>query len=244
MLGYALELELIETNPVHVVRETVRRKARSKQGRAEAEQKAHPIEEPENIAAILDSTRMDGIKPYANVLLQLDAGLRVGEAGGLCWKSIEWGEGNRYKGRALNIVANRPRGGPSEKPKSGRERRVDLSLRLRDALEELKDDQKVPGPGACVLAGLNQDNFRKYAWQNIIERAGVGHRNPSDLRDTFASQLLTVGIQLGYISNAIGHADVSITARHYARYIPRDGYRTLEPRAGELPPDLLARLAT
>ena len=36
-----------------------------------------------------------------------------------------------------------------------------------------------------------------------------------DLRDTFASQLLSAGIQLGYVSTQLGHSDVGITARHY-----------------------------
>jgi integrase len=29
-----------------------------------------------------------------------------------------------------------------------------------------------------------------------------------DLRDTFASQLLTSGVPLGYISHQLGHADI------------------------------------
>ena len=67
---------------------------------------------------------------------------------------------------------------------------------------------------------------------------------PKDLRDTFASQLLTAGVQLGYVSRQLGHADVAVTARHYARWTGGDDYR--EPvrlLPGELPADLLARLA-
>ena len=66
-----------------------------------------------------------------------------------------------------------------------------------------------------------------------------------DLRDTFASQLLTAGVQLGYVSAQLGHADVSVTARHYARWIEGDHYR--EPRQlepGEVPADLLARIGS
>jgi len=45
-------------------------------------------------------------------------------------------------------------------------------------------------------------------------------------------------------SAAFGHSDVSVTARHYARWAGGDGYRaplTIEP--GEVPADLLSRLA-
>jgi hypothetical protein len=46
------------------------------------------------------------------------------------------------------------------------------------------------------------------------------------------------------VSKQLGHADVAVTARHYARWAGGDAYR--EPMAllpGEVPADLLARLA-
>jgi hypothetical protein len=51
-------------------------------------------------------------------------------------------------------------------------------------------------------------------------------------------------VQLGYVSRQLGHADVTTTARHYAKWIDAEEYRApmpLEP--GEVPADLLARLA-
>ena len=71
----------------------------------------------------------------------------------------------------------------------------------------------------------------------------MGHRRIKDLRDTFACWLLTAGVQLGYVSQQLGHADVAVTAKHYARWAGGDSYRqplALEP--GEIPADLLARL--
>ena len=79
--------------------------------------------------------------------------------------------------------------------------------------------------------------------RRICARAGIGHRAMKDLRDTFASQLLTSGVSLGYVSKQLGHADVAVTAKHYARWAGGDFYRepmVLEP--GEVPADLLARL--
>jgi hypothetical protein len=64
------------------------------------------------------------------------------------------------------------------------------------------------------------------------------------VRDTFASQLLTAGVQLGYVSRQLGHADVSVTARHYARWAGGDAYRSpLDVGEGEVPADFLSRLA-
>jgi hypothetical protein len=58
------------------------------------------------------------------------------------------------------------------------------------------------------------------------------------------SPTITAGVQLGYVSPQLGHADVSVTARHYARWAGGDAYRQpLEVSEDEVPADLLARLA-
>ncbi len=41
-----------------------------------------------------------------------------------------------------------------------------------------------------------------------MKEAAIGHIRRKDLRDTFASQLLTCGVQLGYVSKKLGHADM------------------------------------
>ncbi len=67
-----------------------------------------------------------------------------------------------------------------------------------------------------MLEGVEPGNFRNREWRRILKRADLGHRRLKDLRDTSASQLLTAGVQLGYVSMQLGHADVAVTAQHYA----------------------------
>ena len=63
------------------------------------------------------------------------------------------------------------------------------------------------------------------------------------LRDTFSSQLLTAGVQLGYVSAQLGHSDAAITAQHYAKWANGDVYREpMRLELGEVPADFLARL--
>ena len=64
-----------------------------------------------------------------------------------------------------------------------------------------------------MLAGVDDSNFRKREWRRILKRAAIGHRALKDLRNTFASQLLTAGVTPGYVSSQLGHSDVSVTAR-------------------------------
>ena len=128
-------------------------------------------------------------------------------------------------------------------PKSGRARTVGLSRRLRTALAELHAELFNPGPEVLVLDGIDDANFRRREWRRILKRADIGHRAMKDLRDTFASQLLTAGIQLGYVSQQLGHSNVATTARHYARWAGGDLYREpLVLQEGEVPADLLAWL--
>ena len=46
-----------------------------------------------------------------------------------------------------------------------------------------------------------------------------------NLRHTFASQLLSNGANILYVSQQLGHADASITLRVYAKWIPTTGQR-------------------
>ena len=73
-------------------------------------------------------------------------------------------------------------------------------------------------------------------------RPSLGAR-PKDARDTFASELISNAIPLAYIGCQLGHADLSTTSRHYARWVnDDDSYRAPAPlEPGEVPTDLLAR---
>ena len=95
-----------------------------------------------------------------------------------------------------------------------------------------------------MLEGSDGDNFRSREWRRICNRAKVGHRAMKDLRDTFASQLFTAGVQLGYISRQLGHSEITTNARHYAKWIDTDEYREPIPLLpGEVPADLIARIS-
>jgi integrase len=250
VLAYGRTLELIPDthNPVDAFRETLRRKARTKRGRAEAEEgrEVRPIESPADIASLLEAAGDEGARERAFALCLLDAGLRLGEARALRWDRILWGDASDAP-RYLVIDLNIPTQGDEGAPKSGRSRRVALSKRLRDALFELYRERRGSRETDRVFPHLVTDQelkrWRRGEWLRIVQRAGIGPVNPKDLRDTFASQLLTVGVQLGYVSKQLGHVTVAVTAKHYARWCGGDEYRAaLRCEPGEVPADLLSKL--
>ncbi len=245
VFAFAVDLELLEADPVPTFRLVLSRRGRSKQARAEADpaRLIRPIEDLAELAAFVAASAAAGGEGHVVDLLQLDAGLRLGEVAGLSWDDIGWGKTVDDPRRALRIRRNLARGrGELDTPKSGRARTVALSRRLRAALRAHWLERGQPLEG-LVVRSPDQPNYRQRHFTRVWKSAKYPRRRPKDLRDTFASQLLTAGVALGYLSKQLGHADVAVTARHYARYLEGDGYRQpLEVAPNEVPADLLARL--
>jgi integrase len=264
VFGYAVDLDVMEVNPADGLRGTLRRRRRTKRGRAAAARagRISPLETPGELRAFVAASRLlydarhtdRRLRRHHQLghvadLLQLDAGLRLGEVAGLRWRDVELGRDADDPGRSLLIRETIARGRHEGSTKSGRERRVGLSRRLRSLLREFYIARGRPGSADRVLAGFAQGSYRARHFRAVCEAAlglpsaAEERRSPKDLRDTFASQLLTVGVQLGWISRELGHSDVATTARHYARWAGGAAYRrAIEPGPGEIPADLLAKI--
>lgn len=240
----AIEYELISHDPVAEFRASLKQR-RTKKLRAETDPGKHirPIETVEELERILAEARAEGLVHLVHVLLLLDAGLRMGEAIELEWGDVHWGADENDRTRHLDISRSNPRGmHAGDLPKSGRSRRVGMSRRLQSALRELYRERFQPGPEQKI-AGCNPDSWRAKHWRRILKRANCKAYRPKDLRDSYASYLLTAGIQIGYIARQIGHSTPLVTAQHYAKWVELDEYRAPElPGPGELPADVLARL--
>jgi len=253
VLQYARDVGVLDgPDAVEEFRKQLKRRSRTKGGRAAAMEHIRPIERPDEISRLVAAAREEGPLPYALVLALLDAGLRLGEALGLRWGAVAFGSDAAVPpDRHLVIRENRPRGGDPEPPKSGRPRVVALSARLRDALADLYRDRFEPGPDALIFESretsdrvIDPFNFRKREWRRILKRAEIGHRAMKDLRDTYASVLVSCGVNVAYLSKQLGHSDIQVTVRHYARWCGREEYREpMRLQPGEVPADLLARIA-
>jgi integrase len=194
---------------------------------------------PGEIEAFLAASRASGRPAYAILdLLLLDAGLRLGEGLALEWADVTWGAGPDDRRRSLWISKSLSRGRHATDTKSGR---VALSKRLWFALRE----RHAATDGQGRIAPVRPSTYRRMHFAGVCRAAGIGSRDPKDLRDTFASQLLTSGVPLVVISRQLGHANQAVTEKHYARYVPEDDLYREPVRLldGEVPADLLARLS-
>jgi len=259
VFNYAVDLDLLSENPVDGLRGTLRRRRRTKRGRASADRAAHvrPIESPAELRRFIEvssaayanrfphsgNKRLHRWRGHVADLLMLDAGLRTGEVSGLRWRDVSFGRDAGDLSRCLVIRESRARGRHDGAPKSGRERRVALSLRLRRTLREHWVASGQPGPMERVVPAFRAPNYAARHFADVLRQAGLGEHTAKDLRDTYASQLLSAGVPLPYVSAQLGHSDIAVTARHYSKWCGGDGYRQpLTLREGEVPADLLARL--
>ena len=116
-------------------------------------------------------------------------------------------------------------------PKGNKERRVDLSDQLAEALMKRRDRLQVealtsgrdlaewvfPGhDGRPILPGA----FWQNVWGPVLKAAGVRYRKPHTLRHTFASQLLANGESLVYVKDQLGHASIRMTVDIYGHLVP------------------------
>ncbi len=235
-------------NPVNEMRELLKeRRARTKADVAESKQarEKHPVESAEDLSALVNAMRAEGPRAYAFLLLQLDAGMRLSEARGLKWKYVV------PEKRRILVEEIWPQDGkPGTLPKEAERRWVEMSHRLEEVIHLIRSADPFGAKGNHHLFGdkwgdLNTHRFRDREWRRVIERAGIGPYQMRDLRSTYATQLLSAGIPLGRVSKRLGHADMSMTAKHYAKWVESDDEDYREPMVlaeGEIPADLLARI--
>ncbi|ELY3422528.1 site-specific integrase [Cronobacter sakazakii] len=65
----------------------------------------------------------------------------------------------------------------------------------------------------------NADAIRKKAWVPTLKKAGVRYRNPYQTRHTFATQHISQGVNLFWLSGQMGHKGPEMLFRHYGIYL-------------------------
>jgi len=259
VLGYAVDLGELVESPVDSLRVTLRRRRRTQRGRAEDSGGAHvnPIVSAVGLRRFVEVSQELGGTLCGNGkalirhrmghvadMLMLDAGLRLGEVTGLRWSDVALGSGPDDPDRCLVIQRSVSRGEAEGPTKSGRSRRVQLSRRLRSVLREHWVAQGQPGLSERVLPRFNGRNYSARHFDEVIRRAGLAGHTPKDLRDTYASWLVSLGAPVVWVSESLGHSNLAITARHYTRWMGDAAVRQITPRleSGDVWPDLLARV--
>lgn len=147
-------------------------------------------------------------------------GLRTSELVALTWDDIDWIHGEARINKAKTQFADE-----AETTKTRKGVR-DVKL-LAPALKALKSQKALTFlQGGIIFRDPRtgepwggDEAIRQGPWKTAIRKSGVRYRRPYQTRHTYASMMLTAGEPLGWVANQMGHADLSMLARVYARWI-------------------------
>ena len=176
----------------------------------------------------------DSASERARWLMALTLGLRQGEALALTWADIRLDDAAPVV--SINKTLQRVSGvglvtSPPKTTKSVRD--LLLPPSLVEALRAHRHQQRssflglgLPWsdqrPVFATPRGTHRDptNDRR-AWASVLARAGVAYVKPHAARHSAATLMLSAGVELSLVADALGHASVSITADIYG-HLPRE----------------------
>ncbi|EKK5432662.1 site-specific integrase [Enterobacter hormaechei] len=212
---------VLQINPVSLVTAS---RYQSDKSVAESSYVVDPLS-PAEVDALLSAA---GNKQCENLFrFAIQTGLRSSELCALRWRDID------FLGKTAHVqnasVVGIIKG---TKTKAGT-RKVELSEEAMAALTSQKmftfmkdtiifEDPKTNKPWGSA------DAIRKKAWVPTLRKAGIRYRNPYQTRHTFATRLISRGVNLFWLATQMGHKGPEMLFRHYGSYLKEyDGNTSL-----------------
>jgi len=213
ILSYAVELELIESNPL---RDLVLKYKKKKF-------EIDPLTESESHLLLEQAkTFMDGAY-YPSILCALRTGMRIGEIQALKWSDID------FDNRQIEVKRSFRKGRMTD-TKNHKQRRVDMTLHLTETSKthrtaQKRDALKTGKPvSEFVFSGVRDELINRSSFQNALnrctERAGLRRVRTHSLRHSYATIRLMKGHNVGDVSYQLGHSSIKITYDVYAHWMP------------------------
>lgn len=215
VLNDALDDEKILANPALNMKGIVKKKP--------ANDAINPLSAKE-VSSFLEAILEEYTRWYPLFLLLARTGLRIGEAIALTWDDIDFSK------RHIHVQRSYVKGDISY-PKSGKDRRVDMTHQLGKTLKELKrefklkvvDDEK-PDPGYIFKnkkgGFVDINNLRNRVFHKAIKKAKITDVRIHDLRHTYATLRISKGDNIADVSKQLGHHSVKLTLDTYYHWMP------------------------
>lgn len=234
ILEVAVEYGRIDRNP-----------AKGKRRRVKASKPAPVwLDRASHIAELLDAGReldrrarrdRQHVRRHATLATLVLAGLRIGELTSLRWRDVDLNGGGAHGHGQLHVR------GQVDETKGRRIAKTDAGTRSVDVLPALQEVlMSIPrrGPDHLVFGTSeggeqNASNIRNRMLAPAVELANERLEDrgeaplperltPHKLRHTFASVLVALGCDPGYVMDQLGHTDPTFTLRVYRHGMRRD----------------------
>jgi len=209
---YAVEREIIETNPAHNLGKLFRDNSVPK-----TTPQALTKEERDTF---LEAAKDSSYHMFYTTLFK--TGLRLGEALALAVEDINWST------KQICVQRNLTHKNWGT-PKSGKHREVDMSPQLAEDLRTYclngrkvcKSSPEKVKLVFCDKKGepISPDKAR-VEFHELLKEAGIKRIRLHDCRHSFASILLNAGASLFYVSRQLGHSDIKLTVNLYGHLLP------------------------
>ncbi len=175
--------------------------------------------QPEDVKQILAAANLEPIRRKALIYTFLLTGARRGEVLALHWEDIDFS--NEVIHIRKNLMCDSTNGIYLTTPKNESSvRDIPLCAELTAVLQELKES--TPSRGFVFTTKndkpLNPSGISHFM-HDFGERYNLPPINPHAFRHTFASLLITEGVDITTVSKLLGHAQISTTQNVYAHVI-------------------------
>lgn len=205
--------------------DTVRRRGRT-DSTPQSEEDLLPNFEPftpDEISQFLAAASADSPDVYGPMFLcAFSTGMRLGEFIALRWEDIDWTDKTVCVRRSFKR-------GKISLTKTKAIRHVDLSDKVLDALRDLRDQRTVTTiknvkqmPAGYIFhyrGNCRAQNTVRKAFNKYLADAELRHIRVHDTRHTYASILISYGVDIYYISKQLGHKSIKTTADIYAHLL-------------------------
>lgn len=202
LFDFAVESGVVDINPLP--------KLKAPQLKQRIARKKNLAEKPlseEELKKVLNAIKCENTK--LAIKLASFTGLRLGELLGLKWSDVDFKKNKLQIKRAKNDL-----GEIVELKTHSSYRDVLLVTPAQEALKELKslnDSEE-------FVINASRRKLRKH-FTSALRRSGISKRTVYNTRHTYASMMLSKGVNIAFISRQLGHSDVATTAKYYATYV-------------------------
>jgi len=147
-------------------------------------------------------------------------GMRSGELIGLKWEDIDFNSNKIHVSRSISQ-------GREGSTKTGKMRIIDMLSPVKDVLQRKYRENGLKYE--YIFTSRKGKPYRQHSavvskyWKPLLKRCTMAYRVLYNTRHTFATLMLTRGEDILWVSQMLGHANVSTTMKYYIKYIEEKG---------------------